>query len=150
MSVFLLHHPLNGLGNENLRSVKEMIRASEPDANKYKNICEDSPNLGILTKSHMPGEIQLTFSHAAVGNKSLGESVVAFTLAGGLGSPSVIFFNLEIVLSTNGEKIRLPNAEVLLRTAAGDLARSKKQCDWTSGKAVLLPSFLTEAAIFHG
>ena len=41
-------------------------------------------------------------------------------------------------------------AEVLLHAATGDLARSKKQRDWTSRNAVLLQPFLTEAAILHG
>ena len=73
-----------------------------------------------------------------------------FALAGDLSSPSVIPFNIEIAFATDGEKICLPSAEVLLRAAAGDLARSKKQRDWTSRNAVLLPPFLTEAAILHG
>ena len=34
--------------------------------------------------------------------------------------------------------------------AAGDLTRSNKQRDWTPRNAVLLPPFLTEAAILHG
>ena len=38
LSVFFLHHPLNGLGNENLRSVEEVMRASKPAADKYKNV----------------------------------------------------------------------------------------------------------------
>ena len=121
-SVFLLRHHLNGLGNENIRSLQEVMRASEPAADKYKNVCEDSPNLSILTKSSTPGEIQLTFGHTAVGNKSLGESVVAFALAGDLGSPSIIYFNIEITFSTDGEKIRLPIAEFLLRATTCDLA----------------------------
>ena len=90
------------------------------------------------------------FGHAAVGNKSLGEFVVAFALACNLGSPSVISFNIEIAFATNGDKICLPIAEFLLCAAAGDLTRSKKQCDWTSCNAVLLPPFLSEAAILHG
>ena len=126
LSVFLLHHPLNGLGNENLRSVQEVMCASEPAADKYKNVCEDFLNLGILTESYTPGEIQLTFGHTAVGNKSMGESVVTFALAGNLGSSSVISFNLEIAFATDREKIRLPIAEVLLHASAGDLALSKK------------------------
>ena len=55
LSVFLLQHPLNGTGNENLRSVQEVMRVSEPAMEEYKNVCEDFPNLGILTKSSMPG-----------------------------------------------------------------------------------------------
>ena len=71
LSAFLPHHPLNRLGNANLPSVQEAMRASKPATEKYKSVCEDFPKLGILTKSYMPGEIQLTFGHANVGNNSL-------------------------------------------------------------------------------
>ena len=87
--VFLLSHHLNGPGNKNLLSIQDVMRASKPAAEKFKRVCEDFPNLAILTKSATPGEIQLTFGHVAVGNKSLGESVVAFALVGDLSSPSV-------------------------------------------------------------
>ena len=150
LSVFILHHHLNGLGNENLRSVQEVMHASETAAEKFKNVCEDFPNLTILTKSSTPGEIQLTFGHAAVGNKSLGESIVAFALTGNLSSPSLISYNIKIAFAADGEKIRLTIAEVLLRAAAANLARSNKKPDWTSYNAVLFPQFLTEAAILHG
>ena len=150
LSAFLLHHPLNGLGNANLRSVQEAMRASEQATKKYKNVCEDFPNLGILTKSSTPGKVQLTFGHATVSNKSLGESIQAFALGGDLGSPSVISFNLEIEFAPDGEEIRLPITEDLLRAAAGNLARSKNQQDLQSLNAVLLPPFLTEVAILHG
>ena len=126
------------------------MRASEPATEKSKKVCEDFPNLGIMTKSSTPGEVQLTFGHATVGNKSLGESIQAFALAGDLGSPSVISFNLKIAFAPEGEKIRLPITEVLLCAAAGNLARSKKQRDWHSLNTVLLPPFLTEVAIIHG
>ena len=148
--VFILHHPLNRLGNANLQSVQEAMRASKTATEKYKNVCEDFPNLGIVTKNSTPGKVQLTFGHATVGNKSLEESIQAFTLTGDLGSPSVVSFNLEIAFAPDGEKIRLPIAEVLLRAAAGNLARSKNQCDWRSLNAVLLLPFLTEVAILHG
>ena len=58
------------------------MRVSNPHAEKYKTVCEDLPNLEILTKSATSSKIQLTFFHAAVENKSLGKSVVAFDLAG--------------------------------------------------------------------
>ena len=90
LSMFLLHHHLNGLENENLRSVQEVMHASELYVGKSKNFCENFPNLAILTKSSTPGEIQLTFRHATVGNNSLREPVVAFALAGNLSLPSVI------------------------------------------------------------
>ena len=150
LSVFILHHHLNGIGNKNLCSVQYVMRASKPAAKKYKRVCEYFPNIAILTKSATPGKIQLTFGHVSVGNKSLGESVVAFALAGDLSSPSVISLKIEISFAADGDKIRLPIAEVLLRAAASDLTKSKKQRDWTPHNAVLLPPFLTEAAILHG
>ena len=85
----------------------------------------------------------------AVGNKSLGEFVFAFALAGNLISPSEISVKTEIAFATDGDKIRLQIAEVLLRAAAGNLTQSKKQGDWTPRNAVLLPPFLTDAAILH-
>ena len=126
LSVFLLHHHLNGIGNKNPRSVQDGMRARDPAANKFKRVCEDFPNLAILTKSSTPAEIQLTFGHAEVGNKSLGESIVDFSLAGDLSSPSVISFKIKIDFAADGDKIRLPIAEVLLRAAAVDITRSKK------------------------
>ena len=41
LSVFLFHHHLNGLINENLRSVQEVMCASKPAVGKYNNFCED-------------------------------------------------------------------------------------------------------------
>ena len=49
-----------------------------------------------------------------------------FSLAGDLRSPSVISPKIEFAFATDGDKIRLPIAEVLLRAASGNLARSKK------------------------
>ena len=62
----------------------------------------------------------------------------------------MLFFNIDIAFAADGKKIRLPIAEVLLCAATGNLAQSKKQQDWTSCNAVLLPQFFTEAAILHG
>ena len=62
----------------------------------------------------------------------------------------MISFNLKIAFAPEGEKTRLPITDVLLRAAAGDLKVSKKQQDWQSLNAVLLPPFLTEVAILHG
>ena len=73
LSAFLLNHPPNEIGNANLWSVQEAIWASVPATEKFKNTCDDFPDLAILTKSSLPGEVQLTFSHSTVGNKSLGE-----------------------------------------------------------------------------
>ena len=96
---------------------------------KYKKVCDDFPNIVILTKSATPGEVQSTLYHATVGNKYLGESVVVSNLAEDLDSPSVVSIKMEIAFSAEGENIRLPITEFLLRTAAGKLARSKKQRD---------------------
>ena len=108
LSVFILHHNLNGLGNKNLCSIQDVTHISEPVARKYKRVCEDFPNIAILTKSATPGEIQLTFVHAAVGNKSLGGSFVAFSLAEDLSSPSVIYLKIKIAFAADGNKICLP------------------------------------------
>ena len=91
----------------------------------------------------------MKFVHASVGNKPLGESVVVFALAGSLNSPSVVSINMDIAFATDGEKIHLPITEVLLCDAAGDLARSKNQRDCTPRNAILLPQFLTGAAILN-
>ena len=88
LSAFLLNHPLNGLGNSNLRSVQEVIRASKPVTEKFMDICTDFPNLALLTKSSTPGEIQITFGHSTVRNKALGEILQAFSLAGDLALTS--------------------------------------------------------------
>ena len=125
------------------------MHASEPAAEKYQKVCEDFPNLAILTKSDTPGKLQLTSGHATNGNNSLGVSIVNFALAGYLSSPPVVSFKIDINFATDGDKICLPIVEVLLCTAAGDLTRSKKQRDWTPRNNVFLPPFLTEAAILH-
>ena len=103
------------------------MRASEPAAKKYKKVCDNFPNLTILTKRSIPGEVQLTFTRETVGNKPLGESVVVFALAGNLDSSSVVSINTEINFASEGNKICLPITEVLLRAAAGNLAHSKNQ-----------------------
>ena len=106
--MLILHHHLNGFGNKNLFSIQDIIRASNLDVEKYKRVCEDIPNLAILTNSATTGNIQLTFFHAAVENKSLGESLVAFVLAGNLSSPSVISLKIKIAFAADGNKICLP------------------------------------------
>ena len=125
------------------------MHASDPDAKKYNKFCEDFPNLAIFTKSVTPGKIQLTFDHAAIGIKSLGESVVAFAVAIDLSSLFVISLKIEITFAVDGNKIRLPIAEVVLRAASGNLARSKKQRYWTPCNIVLLPPFLIDVVILH-
>ena len=84
-----------------------------------------------------------------IGNKPLGESVVAFHLAVDLIQSSVVSLKIDITFDTDGNKIHLPIAEVLLHAAVGKLAHLKQQRDWTPRNAVLLPSFLTESAILY-
>ena len=147
LSVFILHRHQNGICNKNLQSIKEIMRTSDQALEKYKKVCNYFPNLAKLTKSAMAGVVQLTFTYASVGNKSLWESVAAFTLAGSLDSPSVILIDIYIAFSTEGDNIRLRITEVILITAAGDFVRSKKQRDWTPRNAVLLVPFLMKAEI---
>ena len=150
LSMFILRHHLNGLGKKNLRSIQDVIRTSKPVAEKYTRVWEDFPNIAILTKSATPGEIQLLFGHAAVVNKSLGGFVFYFDLVGSLSLPFVISLKIGIAFAVDGNNICLPIVEVLLYISAGNLACSKKQRYWTPRNAVLLPPFLTEAAILHG
>ena len=72
LSVFILHHHLNRLGNNNLHSIQYVMHASRSSAEKNKKFCKDFPNVAILTKSARSGEVQLVFVHVDVGNKSLG------------------------------------------------------------------------------
>ena len=120
---------------------------SEPDINNYKRVCDNCPNIVILTKGAMQGEVQLTFVHMYVGNKSLGEYVMVFALAGSLDSHSLFSININIVFIVNGDKISLRIADVLLRAAVRNFARSEKQQDWMTHNAIILPPFLTEGAI---
>ena len=87
--------------------------------------------------------------HATVGNNSLGESFVDFSLVGNLDSPSVVFINMDIDFAEDNNKIRLPITEVLLCADASDLVRLTKQRDWAPCNAAPLPPFLAKAAILN-
>ena len=150
VSIFILHHHQNGIFNKNLRSIQDIMRASKPAAEKYKKVCDDFPNLAIPTKSATPNEVQLTFTHVTVGNKSLGVSVVVFALAGNLDSTSIVSINMDIAFATDSNKIRPPIIEVLLRAAAGDLACLKNRRDWTPRNSVLFLLFLMVSAMING
>ena len=103
------------------------MRSSEPANEKYEKVHGDFSNLVILAKSVLPGEVQLTFMHMSFRYKSLEESVAAFYLTGSLHSPSVVSIDVNIAFTMDGDKIRLPIAELLLCAADGKLASSKKQ-----------------------
>ena len=72
---------------------------------------------------------------------------MAFYLAESLESPYVVLIDIKITFATESENIRLLITELLLRAAAGDLARLKKQQYWTLRNAVLLTPFIMEAEI---
>ena len=72
LSLFILQHHINRLGNKNLSSIQEIMCTSEPAAKKFKKVCEDFPNLAILTKSATLGKALLTFGHATVAKSPLG------------------------------------------------------------------------------
>ena len=101
----------------------------------------------VLTNIATPGEIQATYAHASVGNKSFGKTVTAFSLAGSLEAPTMVSIDIERTFAGNGDKISLPTTEVLLHAAAGKLAKPKKPRDWTARNAVLLLPLLTEIAL---
>ena len=78
------------------------------------------------------------------------EYVVAFALAEDLISPFIVSLKNYIALDADGDKICLLISKVLLCAATSNIKRLKKQRYWTPRNAVLLPPFLTEAAILHG
>ena len=88
--------------------------------------------------------------HTSVGNNSLRESVTAFALAGWIEAPAVVSINVNIAFVVAGNKIRIPVNNILLCVTVGDLDRSEKRRYCVVLNAVLLPSFLTEAAILDG
>ena len=132
LSIFLLDYDQNGVCNRNLQLIQDIMRSDEPDRTNFKCVCACFPNPVLLIKSATPGDIQDTFGHASIGNKSLGETVTAFALAGSLESPMVVSIDADITFSSTGEKIRLPVMKVLLRAAVDNLVPSKKLGDWAS------------------
>ena len=149
LSVFVLHHIQNGICNKNILLVQDIMCVSKPASKKYKKVCNDFPNLVILTKSATTGEVQLTFAHASVGKKSLRESVVTFSLSRSLHSTSIVSIDMVTAFAPDGDNIRLLITEVLLCAASGNLALSKNHWYWTLRNAVLLPPFLAEVVILN-
>ena len=114
------------------------MHTSEPTNEKFKCVCEDLPNMVILTRSTTPREEKMTFMHASVGNKSPGESVTPFTLVGSLEAPALVSINADIAFAYASNNIWLPVTEVLLLAAISNLAGSKKQWDWVALNTVIL------------
>ena len=141
---------MNRICNRNLHSIQDMMRSDKPAGTKFKRVCASFPNLALVPKSATPGNIQVTFDHASVGDHSLRETVTAFTLAGSLESLTAVYVDAECASASAINNICLSVKEVLLCAAVGNLARSKKLRGWVSLNAILLPPFLTEAVILYG
>ena len=71
LSTFIIHHDINGLYDKNLRSIQYLMFTSKPAGKKIKHVWDYFPNLAILTKSAIPGNLQPIFVHVSVGKKSL-------------------------------------------------------------------------------
>ena len=56
------------------------MRSDEPVDSKFKRVCTYLPNLAVLTNIATHGDIQVTYEHASIGNKSLGKKVSDFAL----------------------------------------------------------------------
>ena len=147
LSIYNLQHDQNEICEQNLRSIQYIMHSEDPARSKFKRVCTEFPILAVLTKSATPGDIQVTYAYASVGNKSLSKTVTAFDLEGYLETPTLVWIDIKRTFAGNGEKIRLPMIEVFLHAAAGELAKLNKLRDWTSINAVLLPPFLTETVL---
>ena len=71
-------------------------------------------------------------------------------LEGYLEALAMVSIDIKHDFTGDGEKILLLTTEVLLRAAAGELAKSKNIRNWTSMNVVVLPPFLTEIALTDG
>ena len=89
---------------------------------KYKKEHDNFPNIAILTKSATPGEVQLKFTHVFFRNKSFGESVAVFSLAGSLELPSVVSIDVNITFTMDDKKICLSPVP-LMATLRGPRSR---------------------------
>ena len=72
-----------------------MMCLNEPAVTNFKRVYKDLPNITLLTKSVITGDIQVTFVHASAGNNYLGETVTAFYLMGSLESLTVVSIDAE-------------------------------------------------------
>ena len=71
LSLFLLKNDQNGVFNRNLRSIQESMCSDKPTGSKFKQVCTYFPNIALLTKSAMPGEVQVTYAHTSIGNNGM-------------------------------------------------------------------------------
>ena len=150
LSLFLLKHNQNKVYDQNLCLIQESMRLDRLAGYMFKRLCVDFPNPAILDKGATPGKFQVVYVHASVGNKSLGETVTYFALAGLLEAPTMVSIGAERAGAGTRENIHLPTTEVLLRAAIGDLYKSRKLRDWAALNAVFLPPLLAKDLIFEG
>ena len=150
LSIYLIQHNQNNICAQNLCSIQDAMCSDEPAGSKFKRVFTDFPNMAVLTKSTTPGDIQVTYFHSYVGNKSLGEMVTDLSLEVYPKAPTMVSIEIKYNLFNDGEKIFLPTTEVLLRATSGNLSKSKNLRDWTSRKAVLLPPFITKTVVADG
>ena len=71
LSIYLLQQSQNNICDQNTRSIQDSMHLDDPFGSKFKRVYMDLPNLEVLTKRAIPGDIQVTYAHASVGNKSL-------------------------------------------------------------------------------
>ena len=133
-----------------LRSIQELMRSDDPGVYNIKWLWTELPNLALLTNSETHREVQVTYVHASVGNKSLGETVTAFTLSESLKSLTAVTIDAERAFAGNGEKIRLTTIKVLICAAVGDLSKSKNLRDWVAMEKLPPPPLLTKAVVLEG
>ena len=84
------------------------------EVSKFKWVCTKLLDFALLTKTTKPGEVQVTYAHASVGNTPLRETVTAFTLVVSLETPSVATTDDECAFIGASNKICIPTTEVLL------------------------------------
>ena len=125
-SMYLLQHYQENICDQNIRSIQEAMCSDEPSRSKFRRVYIGLPNLAVPTKSAMPGDMQVTYVHASVGNKYLRETVTDFSLSGYLKAPTVVLIDAEYTFAGYSEKIHLPTTEILLRATIDNLEKPKK------------------------
>ena len=103
ISLIIVEHYHNGVCNHNLHSIQDLMCSDEPVGIKVKRVCADLPNIALLANSATPGEIQVTFGHLSIRNKSIEETVSDFTIAGSLESPMVVSIDTEHAFVGSGK-----------------------------------------------
>ena len=92
---------------------------------KFKRVCVYFLILALLTKSAIPGNIQVTYGHMSVGKNALEETINNFALTGSLESLTFVSIDSKRAFAISGKNIRLPVKVVLLRASVGNLVRSR-------------------------